>query len=1138
MSLAVACGRVCRLVHRCDLPVTRWSLLELPSRPLLCAFALVVNNYELLYWSDYAMSGWLCLHTRSPDYCSITIQSPACITMNRLLSSVYSSIYYRLLRPVLYYVKTYFWVGMRPIVLVGALLLGLLSTAQMNGQTLPCNYRTLTTNNYSGAFIVNSRTGGTGGFLGIGAGNVTNEGRVIDADLNNFASINTTLTLASGGEISVDAGGTVVFGAGATAGYVVDGSSGLGANLLGSVTIVTYLNGIEQERSNSSSLLDLVLLSGSGRRTLGFVTTKNFDEVQIRVSSLISLLTSLPVYYPFVQYKTLGATATATSASGLTTADGSVALAVTGGRAPFTYLWSNGATTANLTNVLPGTYSVTVTDANGCTTTASATVGIKVAACPVPGQNGFTKFSFATAPTITGQGVGRKGRYVNVASIGGVAVDVIGEVITYSGTADATFPRFDNFSSTSGAFLARYAISGASTAPAGLTSTVRWSVVKTGTNLPVPFQGAFTVGDIDNDVTLNSTTLESIIVNKSDLYSYKLSSPTNTSVISSSASPTIKFQGTLNQVGIDGVDPAFTVALAYVGVSSFEVTYAKVGSSSGTANFPFDGEGGIVFIASTCTPVLDTDGDGVANAIDTDDDNDGILDDTEGGVFVDSDGDGISNALDLDSDGDGIPDNIEAQTTAGYIAPGTAVDAAGLLTSYTATNGLIPVNTDGTDTADYLDLDSDNDTRTDTVEAGITLANADDDKDGLDNSPDTNDNLFGPVNAGITNPLTFYPNNGTEVLWRVKRGAFTYGNCALATFSGQFVVGIPSSGVLTIPITTSIDGAITITSVSGSGISSVPASVTAILIAGQTTLSIPIAYDGSGVIGTRNLTVSSVDATGTCAPIVAVIGLADLTTSIGIPVPTLIGAQTSSLPISVSNIGSAATTGPITTTLTLPASVTAPATFTSNGFGCTTTGTSVSCTSSAILANGSSTTFAVPITPPLATVGTTLSFTNTVMTTQEISVTNNTGTSTALVTGAPDLAVSIGQPSPALVVAQTSTIPVSVSNVGTIPTTGPITVTLTIPASVTAPATFTNNGFGCSTSGGTITCTSAGPIANAASLTFGIPVTPLSAALGTTPTFSGLVATTGDIITANNSATMTVNTAVACAVGSAIPILK
>ena len=109
---------------------------------------------------------------------------------------------------------------------------------------------------------------------------------------------------------------------------------------------------------------------------------------------------------------------------------------------------------------------------------------------------------------------------------------------------------------------------------------------------------------------------------------------------------------------------------------------------------------------------------------------------------LDTDGDGIPNRLDLDSDNDGIPDNVEAQTTQGYIAPGvfTDIDADGLNDVYDANTsdtsaftsvGLTPVNTDGIDNADYLDLDSDNDGTFDIAESG--LANNDSDGDGQTN---------------------------------------------------------------------------------------------------------------------------------------------------------------------------------------------------------------------------------------------------------------------------------------------------------------------------------------------------------------------------------------------------------------------
>ena len=53
---------------------------------------------------------------------------------------------------------------------------------------------------------------------------------------------------------------------------------------------------------------------------------------------------------------------------------GTVNLTVANGNAPYHFLWSNTATTQNLANVGGGTYTVTITDAGGCTVTASGTV--------------------------------------------------------------------------------------------------------------------------------------------------------------------------------------------------------------------------------------------------------------------------------------------------------------------------------------------------------------------------------------------------------------------------------------------------------------------------------------------------------------------------------------------------------------------------------------------------------------------------------------------------------------------------------------------------------------------------------------------------------------------------------------------
>lgn len=73
-----------------------------------------------------------------------------------------------------------------------------------------------------------------------------------------------------------------------------------------------------------------------------------------------------------------------TTASNVTeqgAANGSVSLSVAGGTSPYTYLWSNGATTKNISNLVPGTYRVTVTDSKSCTATAEATVEQNVISC-------------------------------------------------------------------------------------------------------------------------------------------------------------------------------------------------------------------------------------------------------------------------------------------------------------------------------------------------------------------------------------------------------------------------------------------------------------------------------------------------------------------------------------------------------------------------------------------------------------------------------------------------------------------------------------------------------------------------------------------------------------------------------------
>ncbi len=68
--------------------------------------------------------------------------------------------------------------------------------------------------------------------------------------------------------------------------------------------------------------------------------------------------------------------------------NGSANLTVTGAIPPYTYAWSNGATTEDVSNLAPGTYIATVTDNTGCTATASVTINAGPPFLPTAGNSG------------------------------------------------------------------------------------------------------------------------------------------------------------------------------------------------------------------------------------------------------------------------------------------------------------------------------------------------------------------------------------------------------------------------------------------------------------------------------------------------------------------------------------------------------------------------------------------------------------------------------------------------------------------------------------------------------------------------------------------------------------------------------
>ncbi|HTA62335.1 MAG TPA: gliding motility-associated C-terminal domain-containing protein [Bacteroidia bacterium] len=73
--------------------------------------------------------------------------------------------------------------------------------------------------------------------------------------------------------------------------------------------------------------------------------------------------------------------------------EGSLTAHVTGGRYPLTYLWSTGQTTSSITNLAPGSYSVTITDRYGRVVHAVDSVK------PINDSSCLILLSFTTTPT-------------------------------------------------------------------------------------------------------------------------------------------------------------------------------------------------------------------------------------------------------------------------------------------------------------------------------------------------------------------------------------------------------------------------------------------------------------------------------------------------------------------------------------------------------------------------------------------------------------------------------------------------------------------------------------------------------------------------------------------------------------------
>jgi len=81
--------------------------------------------------------------------------------------------------------------------------------------------------------------------------------------------------------------------------------------------------------------------------------------------------------FTITQPAVLTAAYSGTDAQDANSNDGTATVNPAGGTSPYSYYWSNGATTQTISNLTPGLYSATITDSHGCTTTGSYSVNVQ-----------------------------------------------------------------------------------------------------------------------------------------------------------------------------------------------------------------------------------------------------------------------------------------------------------------------------------------------------------------------------------------------------------------------------------------------------------------------------------------------------------------------------------------------------------------------------------------------------------------------------------------------------------------------------------------------------------------------------------------------------------------------------------------
>ncbi len=140
----------------------------------------------------------------------------------------------------------------------------------------------------------------------------------------------------------------------------------------------------------------------------------------------------------------------------ITGGTGGIDITVTGGTTPYTYLWSNGATSQDLTNVIAGNYTVTVTDASGCTQMVTYTLSPPIPLTVSISQQVSILCNGSNTAKITANPVGGQPTYTFVWKKNGVVIPLQTNAILNNigaGNYEVTVTDANTTSSTSNIFV-------------------------------------------------------------------------------------------------------------------------------------------------------------------------------------------------------------------------------------------------------------------------------------------------------------------------------------------------------------------------------------------------------------------------------------------------------------------------------------------------------------------------------------------------------------------------------------------------------------------------------------------------------------------------------------------------------------